>query len=321
MKYWLGLAAVVWAAAFGMAQAADPAPAAQPPVPAVGHAPVDTVVRIELAESLSSSVNFKGNTFAIRLVEPIVGDGGVLVPAGTPGVGEVISSGHAEMGGKAGKLVLAVRYLDFNGRHIPLHGLKLAMGGNDNSSIRSTTTIMSGMAPAIAVVGAMTAGEDVSFALGTTAQAKLGEALTLPILAPSPGQKPASMAAPIHIAAQNEVPPPPAGKAEVVFFRTPGFLNSGRATPMEGDTPIATIGSKSYFVLTVDPGQHTFKASKKTDADTLTLELEPGDIYYVEQGFSAGAFTNQPMLYPSDETTFAMMKKSKLAEPGGKSKS
>jgi hypothetical protein len=51
--------------------------------------------------------------------------GSVVAPAGTPGVGEVVHAAHASFGGKAGELILAVRYLELNGTRIPLRSLPI----------------------------------------------------------------------------------------------------------------------------------------------------------------------------------------------------
>ena len=57
-----------------------------------------------------------------------------MVPAGTPGVGEVVHAERARFGGKAGELILAARYLDFQGTRIPLRTLRFgAQQGRDNS--------------------------------------------------------------------------------------------------------------------------------------------------------------------------------------------
>lgn len=301
-----GVAAFVCAAAFGAAHAQEASS-----ISTIGHAPTDTVVRIELAESLSSATNFKGNTFAIKLAEPIVADGGVIVPAGTPGTGEIISSGHAEMGGKAGKLILAARYLDYKGQHIPLHGLRLARSGNDAHDLRNTTMAVGivALAPAVGIVGAMTSGDDVSFPVGTQADAKLSTELALPVTGPA--TKAPERAADAPIFADGIAAPPP-GKAQVVFYRTPKYI-SGHFPIMEGDTTVAKLGNASYLVLPVEPGPHTFRANGKADADSLTLEADVGETFYVEQSATAGAFTAQPLLYPRDQAAFAALKNMKPA--------
>jgi hypothetical protein len=123
--------------ALGLASVA--APAQPPALPASGAAaaakpcctiPAETGVEVEITELLTSLHSRTGQLFAIRLVEPIVVDGRILVPAGVTGVGEVV---HAARGGtisgSAGELIVAARYLDFAGLHIPLHRTGLARSG------------------------------------------------------------------------------------------------------------------------------------------------------------------------------------------------
>src|SRR5262249_51601016 len=112
------------------AQPSSPAPTAAPAAPADLHLAADTPVRIELGEAVSSKDRKDGDKFAIRLAPPIVVDGRIVAPAGSPGQGEVIYAERGGGGGKPGKLVLAVRYIDVGGVHIRLKALQLGAGGD-----------------------------------------------------------------------------------------------------------------------------------------------------------------------------------------------
>jgi hypothetical protein len=155
---------------------AAPAPAVTAP-PAAGQSRVaaGTIVSIEVGERLNSKIHVRGYRFPIRLAEPIESADGVLIPAGAEGVGEVISASKAGMMGKAGELLLAARYLTYNGQQIPLRTFRLGDAGTDNT----TTVVMVGMVVPFAFV---IKGGDIEIPAGTRANAKLAADVSLPIV-------------------------------------------------------------------------------------------------------------------------------------------
>ncbi len=96
---------------------------------------------------------------------------------------------------------------------------------------------------------------------------------------------------------------PPEGKAQVVFFRPvgPGMLIA--CTVHDGDPEISHLAVGKYFVRVTDPGVHTFWV-KSEAKDTLKLEVEPGETYYVKCSISMGIMVGRPNLSPSDKATF-----------------
>lgn len=315
MKSIVVFAAAAWLVSVGMAPGAEPVPANDATAtPAAGTVTVraDTIVRIELAESLSSFSNYRGNTFAIRLAEPIIVDGAVLVPAGTPGVGEIISSGRAGPAGQAGKLVLAVRYLDYKGRHIPLHGLGLSRTGDDQSNVRTAAMAAGVVSPGIGIIGAALSGDEATVSMGAQTDAKLVSDVELSVLRPAtPADQPQDRPAAARLI--DGIGAPPTGKGQIVFFRPTRRLSS-RFTLMEGATSIAELAGATYVVLQVEPGAHTFRADGKPDADTLTLEVGAGETYYVQEATIGGAFITAPVLYLRDQTAFASQSNLKPAK-------
>src|SRR5215469_3372872 len=65
--------------------------------------PAGTVVMVQLADAVSTKTHKTGDTFAIRLAEPVVVQGQIVLPAGTVGVGEVDDSSKPGFGGKGAK--------------------------------------------------------------------------------------------------------------------------------------------------------------------------------------------------------------------------
>jgi hypothetical protein len=111
----------------------------------------------------------------------------------------------------------------------------------------------------------------------------------------------------------GKVPLPPAGKAEVVFFRPwayPGAVLS--FTIHEGATGVAKLGNNTYAVVAADPGDHTY-TSQSEATDTLHMELDAGEVYYVKNTLGMGLMVARPHLTPSDEATFDKSKSIKLS--------
>lgn len=133
-----------------------------------------TLVDIRLDESVSSKTHQKGDWFALSLSEPVMLGDSIIVPAGTPGRGQVVHSAKAGWGGKGGELILVARYLDFDGRRIGLRGMKLGARGKDNDNLAMATTM------AIGPVGMLINGKNAALEKGTPASAKLAEDLSSP---------------------------------------------------------------------------------------------------------------------------------------------
>jgi hypothetical protein len=156
------------------------APAA--PVPAI-TLPAATSIKIALEAQVGSKVSQTGQSFPIRLVEPVVVDGVEVLPAGLKGEGQVVHAKKGGMAGSAGELVLAARYLDFHGRRIELRSFKFleaedqaSTKGKDNVGLASATNAV------IGPLGFLIGGGNTLIEPGTIATAKTRnvEVFTLP---------------------------------------------------------------------------------------------------------------------------------------------
>ena len=110
------------------APAVSVAPASGPVVPK------NTIVAITLTQEVSSATAQRGDKFTIKLEQPIKFGEQVVIPAGVTGVGEVVHAQPKGNGGRPGEILVAARYLEFEGRQIPLKGFQLSAGGTDLSS-------------------------------------------------------------------------------------------------------------------------------------------------------------------------------------------
>jgi hypothetical protein len=125
-------------------------------------------------------------------------------------------------------------------------------------------------------------------------------------LAPTPESEPARSGPPASGA--DRISPPPAGKGQVVFFRASKLMGAALSFSVhEGDQGVGKLGNGSYFVTVEDPGQHTFTIQSEA-TDSLTLEIEAGETYYVKQTIGVGIMMGRPHLTPTDKEGFEATK-------------
>lgn len=156
-------------------QDGDAAPVAVEAVlPGIRALPANTPVAIEITEAISSKTSKRGQRFELRLHAPLLLDGVVVVPAGVPGVGEVIHADSARGGGKAGELLLAARYLEYAGVRIPLRGFRVGASGQDHSKAAMATSF------ALGPFAQFIHGGEVEIPAATIAQARIATEIALP---------------------------------------------------------------------------------------------------------------------------------------------
>ena len=103
----------------------------------------------------------------------------------------------------------------------------------------------------------------------------------------------------------GEIGAAPAGKAQIVFWR-PGTI-VGMAlgcTVHEGTREVARLASGKYFVVITSPGKHAF-STRGQAADTLNLETESDETYFVKCKIGNGTFSGAAQLEPSDRDGFS----------------
>lgn len=118
---------------------------------------------------------------------------------------------------------------------------------------------------------------------------------------------PAADAAPPP-AAEGAIGAAPADKGQIVFFRPSKLGGAALSFSVhEGAKGIGKLGNGQYFVILADPGIHEY--SNQSEAkDTLRLEVEPGETYYVQQTIGMGIMMGRPHLTPSDAAAFGAKK-------------
>lgn len=274
-----------------------------------------TEVQVELAEPVSTRTRRAGDSFALRLAAPLIVNGQVLLRPGTPGVGEVVTVARPGLGGKAAKLVLSARYLIVEGRRAPLEGLQLAKAGRNNAMAARAVGLTGLIFGPLGFVGLAVHGGNVDLPEGLSATARLSSDVYLPSLgraqAPAPTAESASAAEEPTEHAAIEIPPPPRGMGEVVFFRRRSILSLGQWFKVrENGKALCKLTNGAYCVQVADPGAHTYTATFEPELkDHLTLQVDAGDTYFVEGTTSRALLVGAADLSPSDSKTFAIESK------------
>lgn len=108
-----------------------------------------------------------------------------------------------------------------------------------------------------------------------------------------------------------------ASTGTVVFFREKKFAGSAiRYKVRENGTELCKLASGTYCSLQVPTGKHAYVVHSEAK-DTLNLEVEPGETYYVIGGISMGFMAGHPNLSPSTKAVYDGMKE-KLKDNTGK---
>ena len=145
--------------------------------------------------------------FQMEVAEDVVVEGVVVIPAGTPAVGEITEVRNKGMWGKSGRFAGQVLYLTVNGRQIRLNGVFDSKGTAGGIGAVAVSAIV--FAPA----GFFISGTNAKLAIGTPLKAFIGEdvqlafasqaAAPLQVAAPAPM---AVAAAPVAAPAAGELP-------------------------------------------------------------------------------------------------------------------
>lgn len=97
---------------------------------------------------------------------------------------------------------------------------------------------------------------------------------------------------------------PEAGKGQIVFYRTGGLVGAAISCNVrENDKLIGGLSGGKYFVVQADPGKHVY-TTKSEAKDTLNMEVETGETYYVRCTIGAGIMAGRPNLSPVDKAAF-----------------
>ena len=100
-----------------------------------------------------------------------------------------------------------------------------------------------------------------------------------------------------------QIPPPPAGLGQIVFYRSSimGALISCKVH--EGNKVVNHLPPGKYFILQTTPGIHSFYVKSETK-DVIRLEVEEGETQYVRCSITTGIGIGRPNLSPQSREDF-----------------
>jgi hypothetical protein len=268
-----------------------------------------TAVAVQMAEAVRTRDVKAGDVFAIRLAAPVIVDGQVVLPAGTPGEGHVVQASGAGLGGKGAKLVVSADYLEVGNGRVPLGGMQLTGTGRDHSTAADLASLGGWISFPLGFVGFAVTGGEIEIPEGTNAGAKVSRTVNLKPLGAAGRQDYAQAQAvfgqPEPSRGWVQVSPPPRGMAQVVFFRARTFGGVGWFNVREHGEALGKLNNGAYFAVVLPPGVHDFSATSEPEfKDHLTLKLDAGETYYVEGIMTHGVLIGAANLTPSDKAHF-----------------
>jgi hypothetical protein len=103
----------------------------------------------------------------------------------------------------------------------------------------------------------------------------------------------------------------------VIFFREKKMMGAAiRFKVRENEVELCKLGSGTFCTVQASAGTHLYDVHTEAK-DQLSLEVKPGETYYVVSSISMGAFAGHPKLVVTDKATFDGMK-DKLKDNTGK---
>jgi hypothetical protein len=182
LSYAAFVAAVSLAANTAVGQTPIGKPAAPPQATSTQSTlriPEGTEVVLRYNDHLSSATSSEGDRFSVTLDEPIVLAGGLQIPSGFRGVGEVTSAEHKGMMGKAGQLNVRLDYLSIGDSRIRLRASK---GEQGKDSVGATVALTLLFGP----IGLIKHGHDVEIQPGQLITAYVDEPADVPVPVTAP---------------------------------------------------------------------------------------------------------------------------------------
>jgi hypothetical protein len=271
--------------------------------------PEGTAVAVQLADSVGTRDAKAGDRFPLRLAAPVIVDGQVVLPAGTPGSGHVVQASGPGLGGKGAKLVVSADDLTVGGGTVPLGGMQLTGTGKDHSTAADLASLGGWISLPLGFVGFAVTGGGIEIPAGTNAAAKVARTVDLRPLGAATRQDYQQVQAVFGQAQASrgwiEVPPPPRGMGQVVFFRARSLGGFEWFNVRENGQALGKLTNGAYFVVVLPPGQHSFSATSEPEfKDHLTLKIDAGETYYVEGLMTHGVVIGVADLTPSDKAHF-----------------
>ena len=123
----------------------------------------------------------QGQRFELRVSEDVLVESTVVIPRGSPAVGEIEAVSGKGMVGKAGRLVLAPLFIDVGGERVNLTGISVERGKDSTAGVAVGSILLSGW-------GMFISGKSASVPAGATVDGRTRTAVSLVLPQPSASQ-------------------------------------------------------------------------------------------------------------------------------------
>jgi hypothetical protein len=189
----------------------------------------------------------------------------------------------------------------------------LAIAGHGNVGAAQAVGMAAMAFAPLNVVAFAIRGGDAMLPAGTIATARLSSTVILPPLgrASSDEMAGAARSASAFAALDSahgsiDIPAPPRGWGQVVFFRPKSLMGTGQWFKVREDgKELGKLSNGAYFVQTVSPGLHTYTAKAEPEFnDKLKLQIDPGETYFVQGATTKALVIGAADLTPSDRAAF-----------------
>lgn len=134
-----------------------------------------TEIHLRLLEPVASHTHKRGDRFKLDVAEAIAIDESVVIPAGSPAIGEVVHAAKPGMSGKAGELILATRWLSTGAHEVKLRSFTAGNGEN-------RLALATGLGVTLGIPGLFVVGKNLVLPAGTDVYAKVAADTLLPSL-------------------------------------------------------------------------------------------------------------------------------------------
>lgn len=133
--------------------------------PAVAEAPLvlkaGTIVPLVTTAAVSSKTHRQGDRFALKVSDPVLVDGRIVIPKGAPATGEVARQRGVGAFGREGRLEITLLYVTVDGRNIRLTGQESESGRSGAVPAYTAGVVVAG------ALGAVIKGKEAVIPAGT----------------------------------------------------------------------------------------------------------------------------------------------------------
>lgn len=160
-----------------------------------------TSIELETREELTTEGKKlkAGQRFEMDVLQPVLLNGQVAIPAGSRAVGEVVTVRNKGMWGKSGGITARILYVEANGRQIRVNGTFNDRGETGTAGVIASVAL-------VPVAGFFVTGTSAKIAPGTRVLGFIAEEIPVtfgtpsadPAPTPAPSPAPASVATPIQ---------------------------------------------------------------------------------------------------------------------------